>query len=52
MKQREATIPPPYKIRLTVALEQLVQLYEATGNKDKAKEWQKELAQAKDKKKD
>ena len=50
MKQNEATIPPPYKIRLIEALERLVQLYEATGNKDKAKEWQKKLAEAKDKK--
>ncbi len=50
MKQNEATIPPPYKIRLIETLERIVQLYEATGNKDKAKEWQKKLAEAKDKK--
>ncbi len=53
MKQREATIPPPFKIlHLIEALERLVQLYEATGNKDKAKEWQSTLTEAKGKKKD
>jgi len=52
MKQREATIPLPHKIRLIEALERLVRLYEATGNKNKAREWQKELTEAKDKKKD
>ena len=41
MKQREAKIPPPNKIRRVEALERLVQLYEATGNMDKAKEWRK-----------
>ncbi|HEV8061686.1 MAG TPA: serine/threonine-protein kinase [Gemmataceae bacterium] len=50
MKQREATIPLPSKIRLIEALERLVQLYEATASKDKAREWQKKLAEAKDKK--
>jgi tetratricopeptide (TPR) repeat protein/predicted Ser/Thr protein kinase len=43
MKQREAKIPPPGKVRLTEALERLVQLYEATGQKDKAEEWRKKL---------
>ena len=52
MKQREATIPLPAKIRLIEALERLVRLYEATGNKDKAKEWQQKLTEARDKKKD
>ena len=47
MKQNEATIPPPYKIRLIEALERLVQLYEATGHKDKAKEWRDRLSEAK-----
>jgi tetratricopeptide (TPR) repeat protein len=47
MKQNEATIPPPYKIRLIEALERLVQLYEATGNQDKAKEWRDRLSEAK-----
>ena len=31
MKKQEAKIPPPGKIRLTEAVERLVQLYEATG---------------------
>jgi eukaryotic-like serine/threonine-protein kinase len=52
MKQREASIPPPAKIRLIDALERLVRLYEATGNKDKAREWQNKLTEARDKKKD
>ena len=43
MKQREASIPPPGKIRLTEAIERLVQLYEATGKKDKAAEWRAKL---------
>jgi tetratricopeptide (TPR) repeat protein len=47
MKDREAKIPPPDKIRLIEALERLVQLYKATGNKDKAEEWQKKLIDAK-----
>ena len=47
MKQREATIPPQGKVRLTEALDRLVRLYEATGQKDKAAEWRKKLAEAK-----
>ena len=43
MKQREAKIPAVGKVRLTEALEWLVQLYEATGRKDKAAEWRKKL---------
>jgi hypothetical protein len=43
MKQREAKVPPPAKVRLTNALERLVRLYEATGQQDKAAEWRKEL---------
>jgi hypothetical protein len=43
MKQREATIPPQGKIRLTEALERLVQLCEATDRKDKATGWQAKL---------
>jgi eukaryotic-like serine/threonine-protein kinase len=46
MKLREAKIPVLNKIRLVEALERLAQLYEATGQKDKAKEWQKKLADA------
>jgi eukaryotic-like serine/threonine-protein kinase len=43
MKQREAKIPAPSKSRLTQALERLVQLYEATGKKDQADRWRKQL---------
>ena len=47
MKQREEKIPPTCKFRLTQAIERLVQLYEATGKKDKATEWRKKLPVAK-----
>jgi tetratricopeptide (TPR) repeat protein len=44
MKQRESTIPSQDKTtRLTRALERLVRLYEAWGQKDKAMKWRKEL---------
>jgi eukaryotic-like serine/threonine-protein kinase len=43
MKKHETTIPTPGKVRLTDALERLVQLYEAKGNKDEAAKWRKEL---------
>src|SRR5207249_5022929 len=43
MKQREAKIPANAKVRLTEALERLVQLYDAWGKPDKAAEWRKEL---------
>jgi outer membrane protein assembly factor BamD (BamD/ComL family) len=43
MKRREETIPPQGKIRLTEALERLVQLYEAMDKKDNAARWRKEL---------
>ena len=43
MKQRDASIPPRGKIRLSEALQWLVQLYEATGKKDEAAKWRKEL---------
>ena len=43
MKQREKTIPPQGKARLTEALERVVQLYEATGKQDEAAKWRKEL---------
>jgi serine/threonine protein kinase len=42
MMEHEAKIPPQGKIRLTEALERLVQLYEATGKKDQADKWRKE----------
>ena len=47
MKRREEKIPPNRKVRLTEAIERLVQLYEATGKKDKADEWRKKLPVAK-----
>jgi hypothetical protein len=43
MKQREKTIPPQGQIRVTEAVERLVQLYEAMGKKDDAAKWRKEL---------
>jgi hypothetical protein len=44
MKQRETTIPPAAKKRLTEAAERLVRLYEATGRADEAKAWREKLA--------
>jgi serine/threonine protein kinase/tetratricopeptide (TPR) repeat protein len=46
MKQREDKILPQDKLRLTEALERLVQLYDAWGQKDKADDWRKKLAAA------
>jgi tetratricopeptide (TPR) repeat protein len=43
MRQREAKIPANAKSRLTEALDRLVQLYDATGQKDKADEWRRKL---------
>jgi serine/threonine protein kinase len=43
IKEREATIPAEFKVRLIEALERLVRLYEAWGKKDKADEWRKKL---------
>jgi hypothetical protein len=47
MKQSEKAIPEQDKVRLTEAIERLVQLYEATNKKDDAAKWQKELDAAK-----
>ncbi len=47
LKQREARISAAGKVRLTEALERLVQLYEATGQKDKADPWRKKLEETK-----
>jgi hypothetical protein len=47
MKQRQDKIPPQSKSRLRMALELLVELYEATGNKDEAAKWRKELEEIK-----
>jgi hypothetical protein len=43
MKAREKAIPPQGKVRLTEAMERLVQLYEQTGKKDEAARWRKDL---------
>jgi hypothetical protein len=45
MKQREAAIPPQGKVRIQESLQRLVQLYEATGEPEKAAEWNKKLAE-------
>ncbi len=47
MKQREATIPANGKIRLTEALNRLVQLYEAMDKKVEAAKWRKVCEEAK-----
>jgi serine/threonine protein kinase/tetratricopeptide (TPR) repeat protein len=41
MKQREAKIPANGQVRLTEALERLVQFYDAWDKKDRADEWRK-----------
>jgi tetratricopeptide (TPR) repeat protein/ubiquitin-protein ligase len=46
LKRREVTIPPQGKVRVTDALDRLVQLYDAWDKKDKADEWRKQLKQA------
>jgi hypothetical protein len=43
MKKREGTIPPGDKVRLTEAVERLVQLYEAWGKPEKAAIWRARL---------
>ena len=47
MKQREAKIPAQGKVRLTEALERLVQLYDAWGKPEQAEQWRRELEQRK-----
>ncbi len=47
MKQHEADIPAQGKIRLTEAIQRLVDLYDATDQKDKAVEWRTKLEAAK-----
>jgi hypothetical protein len=46
MKDREATMTWPFKIRLIESLKRLVLLYEAIGNEAKAQEWRKLLTEA------
>jgi hypothetical protein len=43
LKQRAAKIPPDSKVRLSEALERLVQLYDAWGPKEKAAGWREEM---------
>ena len=43
MKQREAKIPVNSKVRLTEALDRLVQLYDATGRPDQAEAYRRRL---------
>jgi len=45
MKQQEDKIPAEGKIRLQESLQRLAQLYEATGQSEKAAEWSKKLAE-------
>ena len=47
MKQHEADIPAQGKIRLTEAIQRLVDLYDATDQKDNAAEWRTKLEAAK-----
>jgi hypothetical protein len=44
MKQREATIPEPDKVRPPEALDLLIELYAATNKPDELKKWQAERA--------
>ena len=43
MQEREAKIPAASKIRLTEALQRLVQRYEETGKTEEAAMWQAQL---------
>ena len=43
MKQREAKMSRDDKIRLTEAVERLVQFYEPRGQPEKSAEWRKKL---------
>jgi hypothetical protein len=47
MRQREATLPPQWKHRLSEALEYLIQLYEATNKPEQAAKWRKQLEASK-----
>ena len=47
MQQREAAIPPNARVRLTEALQRLVDLYTAWGKPDEAAKWQQKLEEAK-----
>jgi serine/threonine protein kinase/tetratricopeptide (TPR) repeat protein len=43
LKRKENTVPPGSKIKCSQALTRLVELYEATGRKEEAEKWRKEL---------
>ena len=47
MKEREAKMPAGAEVRLTEAVERLVQLDDAWGKPDQAKQWRQKLEQAK-----
>jgi len=44
MKEREKTIPPQGKVRLTEAVDRLIDLYTATNKPDEVKKWRAEQA--------
>jgi hypothetical protein len=44
MKQREKTMPPAARVRLTEALDRLVLLAGPTANAAEAERWRKDLA--------
>lgn len=47
MKRREEKIPATGRVRMTEALQRLVDLYDAWGKKEEAEQWGKELESAK-----
>ncbi len=51
MKERERTIPALARIRMTEALQRLVQLHQATDNEEQSAKWQAELDKRKQLKK-
>jgi WD40 repeat protein len=44
MKEREKTIPPQGRVRLSEAVDRLIELYTATNKPDEAKKWRAERA--------
>ncbi len=46
MKQREDKIPAPGKIRVTEALDGLIQLYDDWGKPEEAQKWRQKLEQS------
>jgi hypothetical protein len=45
MKQRQEKVPANSKLRMKETLQHLVQLYEATGQSEKAAEWKTKRAE-------